>query len=199
MASDKETEPRFYFAYGSNISVTQMSRRCPTSTYYCLGLLHHYTWVIGERGYANIIYSPPSSSPPSPSLSSHQKGQEDVVYGLLYTLQEADEALLDRSEGVPHSYTKHLLDVDIVPPLASERRGDKKTVKALVYVDEVTRQPGICKEEYVARINRGIRDAAQRGMPRWYVENVLRKWVREEDAGEELWDPFLPGVAEGRV
>jgi hypothetical protein len=65
-----------------------------------------------------VIYSPPSSSSPSYSLSSTsiqgREKDEDRVYGLLYTLEEEDERLLDRAEGVPASYTKHLLDVEIV-------------------------------------------------------------------------------------
>jgi len=200
MASNTETQPCFYFAYGSNLSLTQMARRCPTSTFYALGLLHHYTWVIGPRGYANVISSPPSSSPPSSSVSSpSQKGQEDRVYGLLFTLQGTDEALLDRSEGVPNSYTKHLLDVEIVSLTASASGNKKEIAKALVYVDEIRKGTGICKEEYVARMNRGIRDAVEKGMPREYVENVLRKWVREEEAGDDLSDPFFPGEGSGQV
>ena len=52
-------------------------------------------------------------------------------------------------------------------------------VKALVYVDEKRLGEGTCKEEYVARINRGIKDAMEKGMGRTYVENVLRPFVRE--------------------
>ncbi len=111
-------------------------------------------------------------------------------------MQEADEALLDRSEGVPDSYTKHFLDVEIVMTTASAIGSEREVVKALVYVDELRKGLGICQEEYVGRMNRGIRDAVEKGMPGWYVENVLRKWVREEGVGEELWDPFFPGRGE---
>ncbi|KAH8798873.1 hypothetical protein F5882DRAFT_394766 [Hyaloscypha sp. PMI_1271] len=173
--------PRLYFAYGSNLSLSQMASRCPTSTYHALGILHNYKWIIGPRGYANVV-----SSRPTP----HSQ-QEDLVYGLLYTLQPADEALLDRAEGVPRSYTKHVLDVELVVP----GKEGKERVKALVYVDEVRTGTGVCKEEYVARMNRGIRDAVAKGMPRSYVEGVLRKWVRDVEVadGEEVGDPFHPG------
>jgi gamma-glutamylcyclotransferase len=193
---EPQQPPRLYFAYGSNLSLGQMASRCPTSTYHSLALLHHYTWIIGPRGYANVIYSPPSSLSPSYSLSHESlKGrekEEDRVYGLLYTLQPEDEALLDRAEGVPRAYTKHLLDVEII---SGPGKGEKGVVKALVYVDEVRKGTGVCKEEYVGRMNRGIRDAVEKGMPKSYVENVLRKWVREEDVGDEVGDPFHPGQA----
>jgi hypothetical protein len=173
--------PRLYFAYGSNLSLSQMASRCPTSTYHALGILHNYKWIIGPRGYANVL-----SSRPTP----HSQ-QEDLVYGLLYTLQPPDEALLDRAEGVPLSYTKHVLDVELVVP----GKEAKERVKALVYVDEVRIGTGVCKEEYVARMNRGIRDAVEKGMPGSYVEGVLRKWVRDVEVadGEEVGDPFHPG------
>jgi gamma-glutamylcyclotransferase len=172
--------PRLYFAYGSNLSLSQMASRCPTSTYHSLGLIHHYKWVIGPRGYANVLSPPPSSH-----------SQQDFVYGLLYTLQPSDEALLDRAEGVPRSYTKHVLDVELVVPGNEEM----EIVKALVYVDEVRTGTGVCKEEYVGRMNRGIRDAVEKGMPESYVESVLRKWVRDEEIGDgdEVGDPFHPG------
>jgi gamma-glutamylcyclotransferase len=183
MSTSNPETPRLYFAYGSNLSLAQMSSRCPISTYHSLGILHNYTWVIGPRGYANVIYSPPSSA----SLQE----KENVVYGLLYTLEPSDEALLDRAEGVPKSYTKHMLPIKILTP---EKEG---TVKALVYVDEVRKGTGVCKEEYVGRMNRGIKDAVDRGMPRWYVEGVLRKWVREEEVEGEVGDPFHPETWDG--
>jgi gamma-glutamylcyclotransferase len=192
-----QTSPRLYFAYGSNLSLSQMASRCPTSTYKSLALLHNYKWVIGPRGYANVIYTPPSSSlpsySPSHSLTEGSEGEEDIVYGLLYTLEPEDEALLDRAEGVPNAYTKHDLDIEIVFPDKGTGEEEKEVVKALVYVDEKRKGTGVCKKEYVGRMNRGIRDAVEKGMPKSYVENVLRKWVREEDVGDEVGDPFHPG------
>jgi gamma-glutamylcyclotransferase len=188
MATPKKSEARLYFAYGSNLSLSQMASRCPTSTYHSLALLHHYSWVIGPRGYANVLSSPPSEASPTPSPQL-PNSQENNVYGLLYTLEAEDEALLDRAEGVPRAYTKHLLDVEIV---SSSPEAEKQVVKALVYVDLVRTGTGICKEEYVGRMNRGIRDAVEKGMPTEYVESVLRKWVPDEDVGDDVGDPFHP-------
>ena len=72
--------------------------------------------------------------------------------------------------------------------------GEEKLVIALVYVDVARPGEGVCKEEYVGRMNRGIRDAVGKGMPESYVEKVLRPFVREEEVkGEgELEDPFHP-------
>tara|TARA_R110002060_G_scaffold10583_2_gene15642 strand:- start:119 stop:259 length:141 start_codon:yes stop_codon:yes gene_type:complete len=44
-------------------------------------------------------------------------------------------------------------------------------------------------------MNRGIKDAVERGMPQDYVDRVLRKWVRDEDISREgdVKDPSFPG------
>jgi len=149
-----------------------MASRCPTSRYHSFGLLRNHIWVIGPRGYANIV---PSSD------------NADVVYGMLYTLTSADESALDIAEGVPECYIKQILPVELLAP-------NSGTVDALVYIDVARPGVGTCREEYVARMNRGIQDAVGKGMPMEYVETVMRKWVREAEVPEDLDidDPFHP-------
>ena len=81
---------------------------------------------------------------------------EHEVQGLLFTLTAKDEEALDRAEGVPYSYQKHLRWIYI--PSGGEDE-EWKRVLALVYIDSVRVTGGICKGEYVARMNRGIRYA----------------------------------------
>ncbi|PVH81725.1 hypothetical protein DL98DRAFT_457955 [Cadophora sp. DSE1049] len=209
MATQIETQPRLYFAYGSNLSLTQMARRCPTSTYHALAVLKGWKWVIGPRGYANVVKV--SSEPKSGKITLKdgekcEEGDEvqDEVYGLLYVLDEEDEVALDIAEGVPDCYVKMMLGVEV---LGRDDRGEGgdgdggvgeatgKEVEVLVYVDVARTGVGTCKEEYVARMNRGIKDAVDRGMPQSYVDQVLRKWVRDEDVPRdgEVEDPFFPG------
>ncbi|KAJ2894971.1 hypothetical protein MKZ38_007060 [Zalerion maritima] len=59
-----------YFAYGSNMSLSQMRRRCPQNSYIGVGTLHGYTWQINDRGYANVIPVPAPSSTATASNSS---------------------------------------------------------------------------------------------------------------------------------
>lgn len=74
-------------------------------------------------------------------------------------------------------------------------------MQALVYVDEKRLGEGKAWPEYVARMNRGIRDAVAKGMEGGYVEGVLRPFVPEPTKGEgeegEIEDPFHPGVVRG--
>ncbi|KAK0099890.1 hypothetical protein ONS95_013286 [Cadophora gregata] len=194
-----QTEPRLYFAYGSNLSLTQMARRCPSSTYHSLAVLRGWKWVIGPRGYANVVKGSSESKSSNKTLG---EGQGDEVYGLLYVLDQVDEDALDVAEGVPDCYVKMMLGVEIlgdgrgVDGKGSGEGGAGNTeVEVLIYVDVVRTGVGVCKEEYVARMNRGIKDAVERGMPWTYVKDVLRKWVREEDVPRDgdVKDPFFPG------
>ncbi|KAH8807406.1 hypothetical protein F5884DRAFT_341602 [Xylogone sp. PMI_703] len=86
-----------YFAYGSNLAFGQMAARCPSSVFVGRGRLHNYRFQINERGYANVV---PSEDPGS------------FVDGLCYRLSPSDERSLDRSEGVPTAYEKHLQEVE---------------------------------------------------------------------------------------
>ena len=74
---------QLYFAYGSNLHLAQMSRRCPRSAFLGRAILRGYRWQINERGVANIVKSKNSS-----------------VQGLVYCLGDGDEESLDGSEGV---------------------------------------------------------------------------------------------------
>ena len=43
-----------YFAYGSNLDVTQMTRRCPDASDPRPAALADHGWLINERGVATV-------------------------------------------------------------------------------------------------------------------------------------------------
>jgi hypothetical protein len=62
----------------------------------------------------------------------------------------------------------------------------------LVYIDRKRNQGGHApRAEYVHRMNMGIRDALREGVPRGYVEGVLREYIPapgvEEEEGGRMW------------
>lgn len=84
-----------YFAYGSNMEVQAMSHRCPRSHPLGIARLDGWSFRINTRGYATVV--------PCPG---------EVVYGLLWSLDEADELLLDDYEAVHENlYTRTRLEV----------------------------------------------------------------------------------------
>lgn len=92
---------------------------------------------------------------------------------------------------MPSVYEKHVL------PVSTQSKEGKEDgeVEALVYVDVQRVSDGICRKEYMARMNRGIKDAVEKGMPAGYVRDVLRRWVPEEDLDDgDVKDPFFKDI-----
>ncbi len=146
MASHR-TKP--YFAYGSNMWLEQMARRCPASRVLGPGRLADHRWTISARGYANVVSSP-----------------GDHVLGTVFALTVEDEDALDRHEGVhldPPSYLKRTLPVSLEPGREA----------CLVYVDPRLEE-GEAWPEYRVRIRNGLRDAA---LPAAYVERYLARFL----------------------
>lgn len=174
------TQPTIYFGYGSNLWLHQMSIRCPTSQYLGVARLASYTWLINDRGYANVVESNKTESTATE--------YSDVVYGLVFLLEQEDERRLDRNEGVPVAYTKELLSCDFWPSTASSRANTSQppfeTKDMLVYIDRNRTTPDKPRDEYVYRMNQGIRDAVKCGVPEQYVQEVMRKYIPEDKEGD---------------
>jgi hypothetical protein len=105
-------QPRYYFAYGSNMGKAQMAARCPGSKRVGVAILPGYRWIIAADGYANAVWSP-----------------ADRVEGILYALIPADEEKLDICEEVGAGcYNKHVVAVEYAGA----------TVYALIYLNPIT-------------------------------------------------------------
>ena len=96
---------RYYIAYGSNLSETQMALRCPTAK--VVGTSTLKDWRLLFNGPASI---------------EEYKGYEVPV--LIWEIQPEDEKSLDRYEGYPNYYRKEMLEVDV----------DGKMITAMVYI-----------------------------------------------------------------
>ena len=137
---------QLYFAYGSNLSLNQMSQRCPAyrRVEAVRVVLQDYRWFIYSRGYANIAKQP-----------------MDCVEGALYELTQSDEASLDRFEGVSKNiYEKKFLHV----------LKDEVLIKALVYFSLNTER-STAHKRYAGIVLQGARDA---NLSDKYIERVLR-------------------------
>ena len=178
---------RLYFAYGSNLHLGQMAKRCPESRYVGVAKLHHYQFQINNRGYANVVPSPGS-----------------CVEGIVYRLSLTDEVRLDKSEGVPTAYQKYPLNVELfttpiehvaraVPELAEElealpryhNSGDflhhlrGQSTQVLVYLSRMHVQEYKPRDEYIDRMNAGIIDARKLGLTNHYIQHCLRHFIKD--------------------
>lgn len=202
MAGKETASPTIYFGYGSNLWREQMTLRCPTSTYRGIARLRGYRWIINERGYANVVET---KTPEDSSTASTAAVSKDNVWGLVYALQPSDEARLDVNEGVPHSYTKEMLECEFWPAdndddddgggggddvendesalHGSAKRRPAVAKDMLVYISRDFVKPSPPKKEYIYRMNMGIADALELGVPRGYVNGVLRRFIPDVQDG----------------
>lgn len=185
-----EPETLLYFAFGSNLSSTQMRSRCPGAAAVGLAFLPGYDFIINERGFANVV---PSNSARTTTPGDETCSRGGGVYGVLYRLASpAEKERLDRYEGVPWAYEDLVLDVEQLPPPAAgggatggSSDSSKKVVRALVYVDRARVKPSAPRAEYVVRMNAGIREAgAEWGLPGWYVRDVMRRYIPCADGAD---------------
>ena len=136
-----------YFAYGSNLSLEQMNKRCPEYVKIGKGVLKNHKWIINSRGYANVIESP-----------------SDYVEGVVYRITKQGEIMLDKKEGVKLGcYEKKTLRI-LMGTFERE---------CLVYVDPIVTE-GIIKLDYAKKINQGIMDSK---LSPHYIEKYLRKFI----------------------
>ncbi|KAK4548253.1 hypothetical protein LTR36_010123 [Oleoguttula mirabilis] len=185
--ADDLANTTLYFGYGSNLWKHQMHQRCPTSEYLGIARLNGYRWIINERGYANVVEIAHKSE-------TSPLAYKDEVWGLVYSLEEADEDNLDMNEGVPIAYTKEYLEVAFWPSKHAGNAPDvdkkAKQLDMLVYINRKMTKPDKPKKEYIYRMNMGIKDAVKEGMPKAYVDKVIRPFI------PDLEDDSVVKVAE---
>ena len=101
---------KLYIAYGSNMNIEQMARRCPTAKVVAS------TWLEGYRlRFMGGSYSAVATIEPS---------EDDLVPVLVWEIQPDDENSLDIYEGWPHLYRKETLKIKL----------GKKKLSAMIYI-----------------------------------------------------------------
>lgn len=118
-----------YFAYGSNLSLEQIKRRCPEAIPMVGVYLEDYKLVYNK--YADIIPC-----------------QGERVYGAIYELSINDLKNLDEFEGYPYLYEKINLKVQ-------DSNGIFYETFAYVMVEKGNELP---EDDYLDIINKGYQD-----------------------------------------
>jgi gamma-glutamylcyclotransferase (GGCT)/AIG2-like uncharacterized protein YtfP len=98
-----------YFAYGSNMDVVAMARRCPASRSLGIARLVRHRFAILQAGYATVVRDP-----------------KLTVHGILYDLTLADLPALDRYEDIAGGLYRK-----VTQPVLRKEGGP---VQALVYI-----------------------------------------------------------------
>jgi hypothetical protein len=172
---------RYYFTFGSNMHIGQMSARCPGSVYEGTAILSNWRWQINTRGVANIVQTSPSD-----------------VQGLVFSLTESDERALDRYEGVRQGHYERITVCAQLRPvvsiataqLASDMEASnlhsfspkvqghsiEVQISALAYVSSMM-EDGFIRAEYVQRMSLAMQDAQALGVSPQYLGEVLKPIV----------------------
>ena len=134
-----------YFAYGSNMDAQQMQRRCPTTRRLGTAVLSRHRFQIDGRGVATVTACAGLS-----------------VHGVVWDITDADEASLDRYEGVPNFYVKQCCMV----------RFDDTVASTLIYCS-TNYSTGSPRSGYLQKI---ITAAEDNDLPSDYVME-LKSWM----------------------
>jgi gamma-glutamylcyclotransferase len=205
-----------YFGYGSNLWQYQVARRCPNAKYRGIARLRHWSWQINQRGYANVVEAPKVPYKPElaqwlgPLMATQDLEQQDLrqdnlrTYGMVYEMTPEDEKNMDQFEDVPNSYTKEEAFVEFWPRREGDmgkvnllRRG--KRVKVIFYCDRknTVASPDQIFRAYSYKMNQGIVDAIEEGIPEGYINECIRPFVPNvDDSGlhAAIQDAVMMGV-----
>lgn len=185
---------QLYFAYGSNLWLQQMAGRCPKSYYVGRGILPDHRWQINERGFANVV---PCSGYTVHGLV-YQVGANDEarldrnegIHSGAYT-KEYKGIILHTAPPELQLPTRRLVGDEGPEHTMNEarprsRRGSRRYASeqepylmpnVLVYLSETFVHRGTPKEEYINRMNSGIRDALKLGVPPDFIEIAIRPLI----------------------
>jgi gamma-glutamylcyclotransferase (GGCT)/AIG2-like uncharacterized protein YtfP len=114
-----------YFAYGSNMNVDAMARRCPRSKALGLARLERRRLAVMREGWLTAIRDPRSA-----------------VHGVLWDLALSDIAALDRYEGVPQGLYAKVTQAIIA---------DRAPRQAIVYLGANAGR-GAARPDYIAEV-----------------------------------------------
>ena len=124
-----------YIAYGSNMNIPQMARRCPTAEVVGTTRLKGYRLLF--RGYSRGAVA---------TVEPFKRGSVPV---LLWSITPSDEAALDRYEGWPSFYRKETVEVEF----------GGETVEAMVYIMNDGHPLGAPSRGYYETIREGYQSA----------------------------------------
>lgn len=99
----------YYFAYGSNMNISQMALRCPGAKVYGVGAIQNY----------KLLFKAQSAN----SYATIEPCAGAFVPVVIWMIEEQDERNLDRYENYPILYSKTMLTIE----------AEDKKIEGMVY------------------------------------------------------------------
>lgn len=161
---------RFYLAYGSNLSMGQMSARCPTAVPVGVAELEDYRLLFKGSRSGNYL-----TVEPKPGCS---------VPLVVWRIGETDEKHLDTYEGCPTFYYKK----EVCVRMRSLADDSEQDIEAIIYIMHEDRPLGlpteyyysVCREGYnrfgfdPVALDQAVIDSVGARKARRYLEEVAR-------------------------
>ena len=194
---------KLYIAYGSNLNLQQMSRRCPTAKFIGTGVIEDYELQFKGREYGAY------------ATIALKEGCE-VPVGV-FEIGIQDEMRLDVYEGFPNHYFKQDVPVKM----------KDQTIKGMAYIMDLKMEFGMPSTNYYQVVHQGYQDcgldteileqavldstkkyyeSAMDRRPKIYSvrkeeaePNDLEEDEREEDLEEDELDETEAGFTQGQV
>lgn len=153
---------KYYIAYGSNLNIAQMKHRCPTAKPVGTAVIKDYELLFkGSRTGSYLTIEP--------------KGNSSVPVAI-WEVTESDEKNLDRYEGFPAFYYKRELHLN-----CKMLNGDKKMIRAFVYIMHEERKLGIPTWTYIKCCADGYSDF---GFNLKYLDEAIGKSMKGGETNE---------------
>lgn len=164
--NNNPTKDRFYIAYGSNLNLKQMVKRCPTAEVVKATNLQNYRLMFRGKGTA---------------VATIERRHGGKVPILIWRLQPSDEHNLDIYEGFPHLYRKETLKLTV----------DGKRVQAMVYIMNERLHPyDTPSRSYFDTIRQGYEDSGfdTNILRQAVLDSVWEGYLAEKYEGGEYGD-----------
>lgn len=149
---------QYYFSYGSNTLQAQMQERCPDSTFFCVAVLRDYK-----------LHFPRYSQHRNGGVASIQQCEGSHVWGVVYKLSSEDELKLDIYEGVPRSYLKENINVEIAQ--------SKSQLEAYTYIANIEEGTFYPSKTYLNIIISGLSSHPE--VPKEYIHQLSEYLTNE--------------------
>lgn len=125
---------KYYIAYGSNLNVDQMIRRCPDAVVVGTSTVKDHKLVFRGNSRSGVANIEPCAG-------------ESVPVGI-WAISAADERSLDRYEGYPWLYTKQEFTLTV----------RRRTITAMAYIMTPGRKVASPNSDYLYTIAQGYGD-----------------------------------------
>ena len=155
---------KYYIAYGSNLNISQMKRRCPTAIVIGTGIIVDYELTFKGSKTGSYL------------TIERAEGKELPV--AIWKINELDELALDRYEGYPTFYNKVDVEIDI----KDIKTGEESSKKAFAYIMYEDSRIGMPSKSYVMTCQEGYRDF---GFNFKYLKEALLKSMEVSNENDE--------------